>query len=282
MPNGYGTDRDIAYFQSTGDLSRTNVKAQEDLDTELAKQAKHGFMNSLIGTFMQFAVPAVLPGIGNMLGAGGGKILDFLTKKPLGKMLSSLGPKFLSEAIGTSMYKPGDYKSDTVYGESTFDDITQTGEDYKTAGYQKAGLSFLKDAIMSQMNNPFTKNKYGTLSEQVGIKPLEFGGYKRPETTTLSSFSRFPSTESIIPKQLGSTGVPTALPKFSPFGSTPFQDSLGSIPTSLGPGMHYTTDNLSKMASLRNLASEMNMGGRTSAFNEDLQSFIDLLGQGGK
>jgi len=253
------------YFLNT-DLMKTNWQAKDDWDKEQEKQASHGFWNNLLGLATQFILPMVLPGIGSSLGLvgkGGSKLFNWLINDALGKAVTSLGSKALVKGIGTSMYKPGEYESPTAFGKKTFEDIEQSGIDYKSESYMGGGTELLTDLIMSQLPNPFAKGqKMGSLSEQVGLKPFEFGGWENPSLTPYVNKTGVPLDVPIRPKVPMPADTPEMIGNIIPMRPKipmPFDtpDMLGNFGTSGFPavemgayGQQAPTNYLQKLLNL--------------------------------
>jgi len=233
-------DRAGAWFKFASDLGRTNRAAKAAWDEEQKKQEKHGFWNNFWGTALELGIPALLPGVGNIFGWGGGRVFDWLTKDSLGKAITSLGSKVLGKSIHAGSYKPGEYVSPTAFGKQSFDDITASGEDYKSASKARAASEFLTDLAISRLPHPVTGDPIGSFSQQLGVSPLEFGGHSNIPVGK-EWVKRFPVpnvTSSSATGALQRHGVPLTMPtQRPPLGTTPFTGSLGQLPTSVGPSL---------------------------------------------
>ena len=271
-------------------LQSLGIKTQRDLIKKAASQSKSmGWFDTVL------SLASLFSGLGGLKYGAGLLGFDPLSKgASLAKTLLFTVPKAAKKGLGSWLYQPKDFKSKTGLGLDKYGQLSERGEKFRQRGMESAATSFFTDTLMAMMPNPFRPGeRMGTLGDQVGVTPKEWGKYT-PTADALhtAAIQRRPEVEKILRQSMfkeqpipafGKT--PQVFGGSSSFklGYTPQASIFGNVLPSANTMHSQALQNIAtESAAARNLASEMNMGGRTDAFNADLQSFIDLLGQGGK
>ena len=172
-------------------LHSAGIETQRDLEEQAKDQAerqgKWGLWGNLLGIGAGIAGSMLLPGLGGMIApklgtflAGSGTGTGFLGSalgKALGRGVASAVPKALTKYAVASSYKPEEFTSKTGFGLDKYRQLTDRGSAFRTRGQEVAGVGMLTDIGTAMMPNPFTGKPMGTMSEQFGIGPVEWGGY---------------------------------------------------------------------------------------------------------